>query len=363
MCFDVIHRSRILRAFLVVLLSLVLPTVVGRLGTAELLTSKNFDAFVKKNPTALIDFYDSGDAQHHLNQKEYQSAARSLRAAGHKVPLAMVDSRVDEALALKYVPNKVYPQLLWFVNGDPSQYHRSLRTAEQVVSFVEALDRDPLTEISNEDEVFDFNPAVFCKFPKSSPMHKVLENVGSKHMDTLAFLWKPSSEINITFVAKDHPRDEYAGQADVKEVEKWVRDMVLRSEAAPNAEEAMDGASEIVVGSTFEEKVRRPDKDVVLLVHAPWCGFCRKFMPVWDEFAQKVSKIEHLAVAKMDGDRNSSPDPDNFVWAMFPTILYVRAGEQAPSVFKSSKSERTVERLIEFVREYSSLPVMTDDEL
>lgn len=62
-----------------------------------------------------------------------------------------------------------------------------------------------------------------------------------------------------------------------------------------------------------------------MLVYVPWCGFSRKFLPVWQAFARAVANVKHLVVAKMDGDQNTSPLPEDFSWTAYPHIFFVKA--------------------------------------
>merc|ERR1712113_46449 len=96
------------------------------------------------------------------------------------------------------------------------------------------------------------------------------------------------------------------------------------------------------------------EEDVILLVYAPWCGFSKKFFPVWTAFSRAVEKVLHLVVAKLDGDRNSSPYPEDISWTAYPTISYFRAGDRTPTMFHAN---RTVESLVAFVKDKSSKPM------
>jgi len=106
-----------------------------------------------------------------------------------------------------------------------------------------------------------------------------------------------------------------------------------------------------VVGSTFEEMVLRADKDVFLLIYAPWCGWSRKFIPTWESLARRAASVPHLVVAKMDGDRNGSPYPEDFSWNAYPTVFFVKAGSRKPIVFHGNRTEA---RLLEFARQHGS---------
>jgi protein disulfide-isomerase/protein disulfide-isomerase A1 len=114
-----------------------------------------------------------------------------------------------------------------------------------------------------------------------------------------------------------------------------------------------DGAVRTVVGSTFNQEVFSPSKDVMLEVFAPWCGHCKKLEPEYQKYAEKIKEAkceDMVTVAKMDGVTNDSPD-DNFEWSSFPTIFFVKAGTRTPMKFEG---ERTYKGLLKFLKKHAT---------
>lgn len=216
-----------------------------------------------------------------------------------------------------------------------------------------ALDRDPIVPVQSEAEATNFNPAVFAKIPKASAMYPVLKVVASKHLDTIAFAVQDSRDDNITWIQTGADPVRYSGGSTVQEVETWVRARLTKSEAVPETPTEEGSAVQIVVGTTFENQVLREDKDVFLLVYAPWCGFSRKFLPTWEAVARKALRLDHLVIAKMDGDLNGSPFPNDFHWDAYPTLFYVKAGERIPHRFQGNRS---IDHLMEFASQFGSKP-------
>lgn len=136
-------------------------------------------------------------------------------------------------------------------------------------------------------------------------------------------------------------------QKFIEEVQKGKVEKYLMSEEIP---ESNDEPVKVVVGKTFNQMVVQKDKDVFLEVYAPWCGHCKKFEPVYAEFAQQKADKKNLVVAKMDGTTNESPN-ENFSWNGFPTIFFVKAGTEKPILFDG---ERTVEGLTTFLAKHGS---------
>jgi len=329
----------------------------ARLGVGTIaLTQDNFRDFVGRNDKVLVDFYDPNDDGWQKGQADLEAAVRILKDNGYKVPVAKVDVRKDEALAKRFVPQgRQYPQLLWFRHGEATQYHRSLRTAKAIVDFVLALDRDPMVLVKSEEEARDYVPAVFAHVNRGSQMFKALEVIAAKHMDTVAFTFVDSPGDSVAWLGNNTAPEWFQSAAtEALALEKWVRTKLVKSEPIPEDPELLvDAGSKVVVGHTFEETVLQKDKDVILQVYAPWCGFCKKFAPVWDRFATELADVEHLLVAKMDGSRNGSPLPEDFEWDRYPMVFFVPAGKKKPIVYEGN---RTFEHLVEFVNEHSSKP-------
>eukprot|EP00418_Pyrodinium_bahamense_P015730 CAMPEP_0179124010 /NCGR_PEP_ID=MMETSP0796-20121207/58585_1 /TAXON_ID=73915 /ORGANISM="Pyrodinium bahamense, Strain pbaha01" /LENGTH=370 /DNA_ID=CAMNT_0020822659 /DNA_START=51 /DNA_END=1163 /DNA_ORIENTATION=+ len=336
--------------------------VDSRLGMGSTaLTRKSFDDFVHSSDKVLVDFIRRDGDDWRKQQSELEAAVRQVRGYGCRVPVATVDVSAEEDLAKHYVPRGNFPQLLWFLHGEPTQYHRSLRTAKSISDFVMALDRNPIVVIETAEEVGNYNRAILAEIRRTSPMYHALEVAAARHMDTLAVNFLDSDKDVVTWHSDDGEPVRYSGEATATAVENWVRGRLTRSETPPEPPEGggpvIDAGSVVVVGQTFEELVLRKEQDVMLLVYAPWCGFSRKFFPTWEAFARVTSGVSHLVVAKMDGDRNSSPYPEDFGWTAYPTVLHVRAGERWPTVFHGN---RTVANLVRFAEEHGSRPLDLD---
>ena len=74
-----------------------------------------------------------------------------------------------------------------------------------------------------------------------------------------------------------------------------------RSEAIP---ESNDGPITVVVGENFNEIVMDPTKDVFVKYYAPWCGHCKKLMPIWEELGEAFAKDKDIVIAKFDATAN-----------------------------------------------------------
>lgn len=323
------------------------------------LTEASFSGFLKSNERVMVDFYDPREKEWSNHAKELEAALVTLRSYGKdQVPLARVDASKETSLAKEYVKNSRFPQLMWFVHGKPTQYHRTLRTSKMIADFVSALDRPAVQQVGSMAEALDYNRAVFAEVSKTSPLFHALEVMAMKHMDTIAFTHMDSPKEQISFLEGGKDKVEFTGGSDAVALERWIRERLpLKSEEIPEGGHPVEANCHTVVANNFEENIFLPDKDVMLLVHAPWCGFCKKLQPTWEALSKAVEGVVHLRVAKMDGSRNDSPLPYDFSWDAYPTIFYVRAGERWPTIYSGN---RTVESLVAFATTHTSKPFDLD---
>jgi thiol-disulfide isomerase/thioredoxin len=360
----------------------------GRLGSGIYeLTSANFDVFFRNHPNSMIDFMDSSSKEYQEDSKSLIQAIRAVRDNGLNTAVARVDFAKEPDLVKRFLEvgcsdqsesqlcGAKLPQVVWFRDAEATPYRRYLhgpvnifshpqfmemeaametkaeRSTMHIATFIYLMDRPPLMTIDAVPDEFEFSQVVLAKMPANSPELKELAAAATRFMDSVSFLHIESSERNITWVANGTLIDYFTEPVDAAGFTHWVQVHVAQSDDVP--ENAMDAGSVVVVGKTFDEIVIRDDKDVMLLAYAPWCGFSRKAMPAWADFAHR-SVGSKLVVAKMDATRNRSPMPGCSL-TTYPSIIYVRKGEHMAIPFEGAN--RTVEAFMEFAKSHSSEPL------
>jgi len=116
-----------------------------------------------------------------------------------------------------------------------------------------------------------------------------------------------------------------------------------------------------VVSSTWESVVLDPSKIVFMEYYAPWCGACKQFAPVYEEFSEQVQRDfkGSVVVARMDATANDVPhDQVNH----FPTLIVFPAG---PKKIKGRKvfAGRSLEQLLGRAEDLMEELALQDDEL
>lgn len=118
-----------------------------------------------------------------------------------------------------------------------------------------------------------------------------------------------------------------------------------------------------VVGSTFEDIVLDPDRDVLLEVYSPTCPHCRRFSPVYERFAAALSETGALdeedgtiTIARLNGLANEV-DPEMLEVPGFPTFVLFRADDKMPALdYRSARKGLSAAGLLTFLEEHASIP-------
>merc|ERR1712013_138307 len=138
-------------------------------------------------------------------------------------------------------------------------------------------------------------------------------------------------------------------EAFVTEFEGGKLKPYIKSEPIP---EENDGPVKIVTGETFNDIVKDPTKDVLIEFYAPWCGHCKKLVPVYDEVGEKF-KGSNVVIAKMDATLNDAPP--EFKVSGFPTMYWApKDNKENPVKYQGG---REVSDFVDYIKKHATDPV------
>ncbi|KAF9300308.1 protein disulfide-isomerase precursor [Mortierella antarctica] len=128
------------------------------------------------------------------------------------------------------------------------------------------------------------------------------------------------------------------------------------------APETQDGPVTVVVATTYTQIVEDQSKDVLIEYYAPWCGFCKKLAPIYDELGELYKDADDIVIAKIDATANDLPASLPFKVDGYPKIKFRKAGS---SKYIDYNGERTKEAFVEFLSKNAASnfdPNVTDGE-
>lgn len=132
----------------------------------------------------------------------------------------------------------------------------------------------------------------------------------------------------------------------LKFIDDWFYEKLTPYKKSQKEPKENDGPVQILVGNSFDREVLANDRDVMILFYAPWCGHCKKFMPVYEDIAKKLKKNNPMLVfAKIDSADN---EVENIDIHSFPTIKFFPGNKkyQFPVTYNG---DRTLEDIQDFI--------------
>ncbi|CCV00462.1 unnamed protein product [Malassezia sympodialis ATCC 42132] len=106
-----------------------------------------------------------------------------------------------------------------------------------------------------------------------------------------------------------------------------------------------------LTAETFDEVVMDPKLDVLVEFYAPWCGFCKRLAPLYEQVAQVFERDPECVVARIDvNDPANESIKKRFQVSSYPTLSFFPAGsdDKWPRPYLK---ERTLEDFVAFMNE------------
>lgn len=128
---------------------------------------------------------------------------------------------------------------------------------------------------------------------------------------------------------------------------------LVRSEPIP--QQKPNDPMTIVVANNYDEVVVNNDLDVFIFFYAPWCQFCKKALPVWQEFAASVKEkgTKGLIIAMIDANANDVPEEIT----SFPTFYFKKGTQRGVKKLEPSQyyfGNHEVASFAEFVKKHAT---------
>ena len=204
-----------------------------------------------------------------------------------KTSIPLVGQRTKQNTAFKY-PEKPIIVLYYDVNYDHQFMVDTQFIRKKVVEIAKHFtDSNLKFAISNEDEFEDELKAIG------------LEDSGS--------------DVNVAcYTDKQKFRMEPVDDFESSDLAKFIEDLrtglikpYMKSLPVPKKQE---GVIRKIVAHNYDNEIHMIKKDAIMFFHAPWCGHCKEFDPIYKKVAKKMLKNnDNIVFGKIDGSANDIP--------------------------------------------------------
>merc|ERR1711871_568391 len=143
----------------------------------------------------------------------------------------------------------------------------------------------------------------------------------------------------------------------VSSCEKGEVNALQQSQLPPSAEAEKKKALKTLVGETFKAKVfkRWRDRNVIVMLYAPWCKASRATLPEFEKLANALSPSRNVKVAKYDVTNNDARTKAGET-TRYPKFRLFKANRKNDEDYEEFKGEEgvkpTVKTLLKFVKEH-----------
>jgi len=221
---------------------------------------------------------------------------------GSSTPLVIT---FTPAASSKIFGSDIEHHFLFFTDVE-ADYHENIHATVKTVASEKKGDLLFVNVPTSESKVADYFGFSDSDYPVG-----VLVNVGSGSMKK--------------FFYKGDMTDASAISAFIESYFAGDLSPTLKSAEPSDADD--EGPVQVLVGTTFNDKVLNNDKDVLVEFYAPWCGHCKKLAPIWDELGEALSEEPNIVIAKIDSTANEI-DVEGVDVGGFPTVFFFKGNEK-----------------------------------
>ena len=214
------------------------PLISDQISTEDtvmVLTNDNFKEAISANEFILVEFYAPWCGHCKKLTPEYTRAAEILAEKNSVIRLAKIDAQVNRQIGDEYGV-KGYPTLKYFRQGLPIEY-KGGRKHDLIVSWVEKSAEPPALPLSTLDDLnkfIDDNEVVVVGFYKDKETKEAknflelannMEDIvfGIVNDENLFDAKNVAQDGIVLFKSFDEKRNDYKGDGNVENIEKFIR--------------------------------------------------------------------------------------------------------------------------------------------
>ena len=123
-------------------------------------------------------------------------------------------------------------------------------------------------------------------------------------------------------------------------VQTWIESLAKPSDVARLRDQILPSLSP----DNIVELARSTQKGVFAMFHAPWCGHCKRLMPVFRKLAGDLHKERDIAVAVVDGTKHQSL-ARKYKATAYPTLVWLDPkNAQLTATYEGERTEDALRR-------------------
>ncbi|XP_076239599.1 thioredoxin domain-containing protein pretaporter [Calliopsis andreniformis] len=138
---------------------------------------------------------------------------------------------------------------------------------------------------------------------------------------------------------------KFRGTRDLPSLLSFLNDQLGTTlgnvDVAPSPPEAVNGLIELTE-DTFDKHISTGYHFIKF--YAPWCGYCKKLVPTWEELANSLRNNNHVSISKVDCTQHRGIC-GQFDIKGYPTLLWIEDGKKVDKY----SGQRTHEELKAYV--------------
>jgi protein disulfide-isomerase-like protein len=169
------------------------------------------------------------------------------------------------------------------------------------------------------------------------------------------------------FHASDNLVEDYQGGRSAAELLSYLESKAQEDASGKRLQTVDDeskGGRKFVqelTPETLDALLEQPDKAVLLMLYAPWCGACQRLKASYEKLAEYfASRREDVVIARLDADKHASEVEQRIKIEHYPTFRFWRKGGPEKRAMDESLDELRYDvdlvALRHFVEEHAGTP-------
>lgn len=152
---------------------------------------------------------------------------------------------------------------------------------------------------------------------------------------------------SLYYFRNGHKIEKYGGPRSLKDLKSFVNTQTAKddTEGGKTIESNTESSVAILDNENFENDIK--SRVAFIKFFAPWCGYCKKLAPTWEDLAKKYQDTAGVVIGRVDCTSDSKTCNTQGVGA-YPTLLILKDGVK----IEEYSGGRDLQTLTDFVEKH-----------